>query len=432
MIAERRSVRVGQSAEQLRIDLLHQQLERGVADRREAPVQQDRKAVDGVERLGVVAGVGHQEILRHLHVDVALHLDRIVERPVDRSLVGLRTRRSRRVLENRNAAPGRFREPNRLRDRWVEHRLRRLGSEQRSAPGRLDVDLVDPIDHVDRVDRRRVVAGDDVIPAGNIDDGVFVRVDDCELGRLRGCLRQEDRELSFEVDETGEVLDGYLVSVCIAGRHRETIGDHHGEEPVVVTHHQLGVVDVDLASVSEQRHVLLRGQDLVDHRLAHRQVVTELGIGDAVEHHAWSDAISNGLIHLHLGLTLGDEHERQPRCGARLAGKVALPRQRSALDHDLRQAGSERPFGVRRRERRQHLVGWKLVARRADADERVELLHRQVGRALVARSSIGAEQLIGTEAIRTGLQWRIDERIQLELALTDGHRSDLHHRVRHD
>ena len=278
------------------------------------------------------------------------------------------------------------------------------------ADGRVD-DGVDVLLHdvvvVDRFRHRDSVRGQDE------------HVGDQAPGRR---LRQQPVELVLQAHQARVIGHRHLGAIgCPAGE-REPVGDDDGEEPVVVAHHQLGVVDVDLAGVREQRHVLAGRHDPVDHRLADLQGRALLDLRRAGELAIGRDALRRRQTGEEVRLALGEDDEREPGCPLVRGVGLALPRQGAPLDDDLRQAGAVGPASAGRRIGREHLVGREHVARRGDVHVQPEVLDRQRSGGERAVGAVGGEVLVGGEAVEPGLERRRHAGVEPEVALGDAHR----------
>jgi nucleoid DNA-binding protein len=97
-------------------------------------------------------------------------------------------------------------------------------------------------------------------------------------------VRRQRADLALQVEQAGQVADGRrhrLPAVGIGRRHRDgqSVGQDHRQPAVVVAVGQLGVAEVDLADVDEEREVLHGREDLVDDGLGDGQVVTSRAVG---------------------------------------------------------------------------------------------------------------------------------------------------------
>ena len=93
--------------------------------------------------------------------------------------------------------------------------------------------------------------------------------------RHRRLRRRQRGKLAFDVHEARHVAHRLAVRLV---EHRQPVRQHHGEPAVVVAVRELGVVDVDLAHVGEQRQVLLAREDLLQHRFGHGEVQALLDV----------------------------------------------------------------------------------------------------------------------------------------------------------
>ena len=81
--------------------------------------------------------------------------------------------------------------------------------------------------------------------------------------RIRGPVQQHI-VLALKIHQAGQILHRGIIAVFVLARHRQTVADDNGKKPVIIPHHQFGIVDVHFPGMSQQVNVVFGGKNLID------------------------------------------------------------------------------------------------------------------------------------------------------------------------